>query len=267
MITYSFINLKGGTGKTTISTNCAYAMATGGLKVLFIDNDKQGNASMFFHLKDEKITLADIFLNTKMDIKKAIYHSGIGSNNGFLDVIPANMTLLPLNMEHKNIKSSDKTFILKNALKTIQNDYDICIIDNPPDINFTVYNALVATNQVVVVSNPDNYAEAGAIEMDEQFASVLKDRQLYDPSYDENDPENNFVLRGILLNKYISGANCKLSKYNFFTTNIQLAATYETNKRLLESIKTGKSILEISPRCRFSREILQFVNELLFGMR
>ena len=55
MRTVSFINLKGGPGKTTLSTNTAVAFAQQGVKVLFIDNDKQGNASSFFHVNIDEM--------------------------------------------------------------------------------------------------------------------------------------------------------------------------------------------------------------------
>ena len=267
MITYAFINVKGGVGKTTIAVNTAYAFVSGSLRVLFIDNDKQGNASMFFGARDKDKTLADVFTVPDIDIHDVIYPAR-KFDKGYIDVLPANMSLLPLNMEHKDIAAggADKTFILKNALKAVESEYDVCIIDNPPDINFTVYNGLIATNQVIIVTNPDNYSEAGADEMDRQFENVLRDRQQFDPDYDESDPANNFVLRGALLNKYVPITYDKMAgKYKFFRTNIRLASTYETNRRLLESIRSGKSVLEISPRCVFSKEIIKFVDELLYG--
>ena len=267
MITYSFINLKGGVGKTTISTNVAYALAAAGAKVLFIDNDKQGNASMFFGLKDKELTLSDVFLKQNFDIKRAIYPAR-KFKEGQIDVLPSNMTLLPLNMEHKDINlnnQENKTFILRNALKAVEGEYHFCLIDNAPDINFTVYNALIATNQVIIVTNPDAYADSGVDEMDKQFNNVLQDRQPYDEDYDEYDPQNNFILRGALLNKYITNSyNKSSSKYKFFKTNIKLATNYEASKRFIESIETGKSILELSPNCLFSRQINKFVNELLY---
>lgn len=130
---------------------------------------------------------------------------------------------------------------MKNALKSVEDKYDFCIIDNAPDINFTVYNALIATNQVIIVTNPDDYANSGLNEMDIQFQNVLKDRQLYDESYNEHDPQNNFILRGALMNKYITNTYSKAqSKYKFFKTNINLVNNYASNKRLFEAINLRK---------------------------
>lgn len=176
------------------------------------------------------------------------------------------MTLLPLNMKHTEINTEDKTFILKNALKPVEDKYDFCIIDNAPDINFTVYNALIATNQVIIITNPDDYANNGVNEMDIQFQNVLKDRQLYDENYDESDPQNNFILRGALMNKYVTNTYSKSqSKYKFFKTNINLVNNYNSNKRLFEAIKLRKSMIELSPRSLFAKQLNNFVDELLYG--
>lgn len=184
---------------------------------------------------------------------------------GFIDILPSNMTLLPLNMKHTEINTEDKTFILKNALKPVEDKYDFCIIDNAPDINFTVYNALIATNQVIIITNPDDYANNGVNEMDIQFQNVLKDRQLYDESYNEHDPQNNFILRGALMNKYITNTYSKSqSKYKFFKTNINLVNNYASNKRLFEAINLRKSMIESSPRSLFARQMNKFVDELLY---
>ena len=264
MITYSFINLKGGVGKTTISINTAYTMAKAGLKVLFVDNDKQSNASMFFGKDNEKYTISNIFKSPNFATKNAIYPAVV-LDKGYIDILPANMELLPLNMQHKDIKFRERKRILEAALSQVEMDYDVCIIDNAPDINFTVYNALYATNQVIIVTNPDKFAEFGVDEMIEQFDDILKDKELYDSFYNPDDPEYNFVLRGILLNKYVTNSfDKKKSVYPYFRTNINLASSYTTNKRLLESIKTGKSVVELSPRCLFSRQIDKFVFELLY---
>ena len=90
MKTISLINLKGGVGKTTIATNLAYLLSESWeLRVLFIDNDKQGNASRWFGADEAKGTLSNIL----MDGAKAsdvIQHSRVPN----IDFIAADMGLL-----------------------------------------------------------------------------------------------------------------------------------------------------------------------------
>ena len=101
--------------------------------------------------------------------------------------------------------------------------------------------------------------------MDIQFQNVLKDRQLYDESYNEHDPQNNFILRGALMNKYITNTYSKSqSKYKFFKTNINLVNNYASNKRFIWSYKLEKSMIESSPRSLFARQMNKFVDELLY---
>ena len=69
MIIYSLINMKGGVGKTTISTNLAVEFAKKGLKVLFIDNDEQSNSSLFFDVVNKKMTLTDLYINPEISLK------------------------------------------------------------------------------------------------------------------------------------------------------------------------------------------------------
>ena len=73
MIIYSLINMKGGVGKTTISTNLAVEFAKKGLKVLFIDNDEQSNSSLFFDVVNKKMTLTDLYINPEISLKKISY--------------------------------------------------------------------------------------------------------------------------------------------------------------------------------------------------
>ena len=90
MKTLSFINLKGGVGKTTIATNLSYLVAESwGLRVLFIDNDKQGNASRWFGADEEKGTLTNILMDGAK-ASEVIQHSRYEG----IDFIAADMGLI-----------------------------------------------------------------------------------------------------------------------------------------------------------------------------
>ncbi|MBO6210432.1 MAG: AAA family ATPase, partial [Schwartzia sp.] len=181
MKTISFINLKGGVGKTTIVTNAAFALANfWGARVLVIDNDKQGNASLFFGGNPKKATLTNLlldgasakaciqptrytpewFVKRRRDQRKTVHF-----RDAQIDIIASDMGLMEANLAKLEDKEETQDDILKNALGEVADDYSVCLIDNPPDINISVLNALVASDSVIIVSTPDAYSVQGVYEM------------------------------------------------------------------------------------------------------
>lgn len=171
MKTISVINLKGGVAKTTTSINVATLMGERwGKRVLLIDNDKQGNTSQFFgrYTKDATCGSARILNGEKPVIWK--------TNNG-IDLINANMTLEYA--ENVLLKSDERQDVrMKRFLETKADQYDFCIIDNPPAVGMCVINALCASDEVIVPVKLDNWAIDGTemiTETIEQLKQLNKD--------------------------------------------------------------------------------------------
>lgn len=250
MRVYSLINKKGGVGKTTLTENMAYVLAERyGARVLVIDNDDQGNDSQFFGINDPQTTLADIIME-KASIKEAIYHTRY--NN--IDIIPADLDLLSANVQMiKDEEITNKAFILQRALKSIDDKYDICIIDNPPHIDISVTNSLVASNEIIVVTEPQIYSIRGVEQMVEQIEAI---KQL----------NPNLIFRGAVVNKFSStpGSFTCMDKLRtvckLFSTPIR-----ETKNKLRDSATKGQTIYEYSPGCGFARDLIRFTDELLGG--
>ncbi len=145
----SVINLKGGVAKTMSSINIAHILATvHNKRVLLVDNDKQGNTTKLFGLHDEdEMSIADIMTDKEIDITDTIAATQYEN----LDVIPADMRLLKANLNVIMDVGRPQHNRLSKALKQIEEDYDYCIIDNPPDINISVINALVASDDQILM--------------------------------------------------------------------------------------------------------------------
>ena len=172
MKTISIINLKGGVAKTISAINIAYTLVkVHGKKVLLIDNDKQGNTSKFFNLHNyEDKSLADLLTDRDCNIHGVIKSTAYEG----LDIIPANMNLLRANKEILLDVSRPQQTRLKKALSQLTDEYDFCIIDNAPDINMTVINALVATDDVLVPIKVDKFAFDGLELLIDQITDVME---------------------------------------------------------------------------------------------
>lgn len=248
MKTFSIINKKGGVGKTTITVNLAYALAKScDLRVLVIDNDDQGNDSQFFQ-SEEGLTLADILVG-KAGIRDAVQHTRYDG----IDLVASSSALLDANVAVIKDEDIVQHTILREALAQVEGEYDVCLIDNPPTINASVINALVASDDVLIVTTPDIYGIRGVSQMVEYIEAIRE----YNPS---------LRYRGCLINKFSStphGFRClyMLEKVTpVFRTRIRY-----TKDKLEASAEERRSIYEYSPNCGFARDLVRFLEELLKG--
>ena len=150
MKTISFMSAKGGCSKTTSSINTAIGLAENN-KVLLIDLDPQGNTSKRFF--DNYMELNGIceLLRREKPYGECIHHTRFEG----LDIIPSKKSLFVLKKEMLYASHGIQQLRLRNALEPIRNDYDYIIIDNHPDIDLLISNALVCSDLVIIPVNPD----------------------------------------------------------------------------------------------------------------
>lgn len=249
----SVINLKGGVAKTTTAMNLGYILGSVYRKrVLLIDNDKQGNLSKGLNMysSEDKFTVAQIM--REQGDETLIYCTKFKN----LDIVTANMDLLDANREVMFDSMNPQQTRFSDWMKScrLSDKYDYCIIDNAPDINMSIINALVVSDDVVVPMQMDEYSMDGI----SILKKILSDmRKKWNPdinlagclvTYYKNDDVNN---QGIaLLKKYMP----------VFRQTIR-----HSNSRPLESTYAKVPLVKYSVRCGASQDYKKWVKEYLGG--
>jgi chromosome partitioning protein len=149
-------NQKGGVGKTTTSINFAASLSETGRRVLLIDLDAQGNATMGSGINKAEVikTGYDLLLGHAEIHDVIVYAPEAG-----YDLLPGNSDLTAAEVELMDRDNRERR--LRSALSYVQQDYDIIIIDCPPSLSMLTINALAAAHGVFIPIQCEYYALEG----------------------------------------------------------------------------------------------------------
>ncbi len=149
-------NQKGGVGKTTTTVNLAASLADAGQRVLLIDLDPQGNATMGSGIekRDLEITIYHVLLG-----RKTVAEARKKSEIGRYDVLPANRDLAGAEVELVDFAQRETQ--LRDALARVADQYDYVLIDCPPALNLLTLNGLCAAKTVMIPMQCEYYALEG----------------------------------------------------------------------------------------------------------
>lgn len=252
MKTITLSNQKGGVAKTTTASALAAGLVDRGFRVLAIDLDPQCN----FCLSDGIDMLS---------VEKTLYHVFKGAASvdeikirtkfGY-DLLPGGLDLAGADMEFTQM---GREFMLSEALESVQDAFDYCVIDTPPTLGILTVNALTASDGLVVPMVADLYSLQGLSQLDGLIHNVRK------------RCNNGLQIYGLLLTKYNDRQNVsKALKDQIEAAAAQLGTkVFRTAIRESVAVKEAQllqaNIFVEAPKANATIDYNAFIDELIGG--
>lgn len=242
-------NQKGGVGKTTTTVNVAASLAQLGQRVLLVDLDPQGNATMSCGIQ-------------KHDLNHSVYHVLLGEKKASkviktdlpcrFDVLPSNRHLAGAEVELVKLEAREHR--LRTGLQPILADYDYVLIDCPPALNLLTLNGFVSAQTVLIPMQCEYFALEGLADL------VNTLRQLKKALNPQIEIEG--LLRTMFDARSTLAQNVSTQLRQHFADKV-LETIIPRNVRLAEAPSYGLPVLQYDKNARGARAYLQLAEELL----
>lgn len=248
--------LKGGVGKTTLIHHAAGALALAGKRVLCVDNDAQASLSSGIfgpaavEQMDPDSTVAALYAGLDPLPEQVIRASGIEG----IDVIAGSMAAARFNLPEPFAAPLEVQTCLRSFLAEVRDQYDVILIDNPPNLQAASWAALVASDYLVVPVVPEDYGSMS-------LSPVLESIRLV-----RSGPNPAVVILGLLLTMVQPrlGVHVAYERVlrevhgsGVFTTRVPLAADIK------EAISRRRPVSHYKPRGASSKVFRALVDEML----
>lgn len=252
MRTIAIINQKGGCGKTTTSINLAACLARLGHKTLLVDMDPQGHCGVGLAVPEDQIerTIYNALIDQR-DGKTGTITEIVWQIASDFDLCPSNIQLAAFEQVFAGRPGREDRLL--NALSTVGDTYEWCIIDCPPSVGLLTFNALRAADEVIVPVETGFFSLHGLTKMMETL-DLLRDR--CEKEIQVRILPTQYDTRTKLAREVLSELRGKFRDH-------LMQSTINFNTKLKEAASFGQPITEYDPGSRGYKDFVNLARELM----